>query len=45
MKNFNLENIYKDIWVDLKEGVDNSRSPFHFATLCSLQADGAPADR
>ena len=45
MKSFNLENIYKDIWVALKEGVDNSRSPFHFATLCSLKSDGAPNSR
>lgn len=45
MKNMPLKNIHNEIWEDLKDGVKNTKSSFHFPVISTIDKDGFPSSR
>ena len=45
MQNLSLENIPKEIWSHLKNGIKDISSAFHFPSLSTINLDGYPTSR
>jgi len=45
MKNMNLNDIYDQIWDDLKDGVTNTKSAFHYPIISTIDKNGYPSSR